>query len=100
MPSGPRDTILSHDIRHNININHTALSRWPSVLTRIQQRYRLVCELTAVVIAKFIILLAFKYTLFGHPQALHMELPPAQVAQALLSVSALHPIASGNYHDK
>ncbi|UDG83319.1 cytochrome oxidase putative small subunit CydP [Candidatus Vallotia lariciata] len=60
------------------------------MLAWILQRPKLVRELIGVVIAKFVILLIFKYTLFSYPQTLHMELPPAQVAQALLSIPALH----------
>jgi hypothetical protein len=66
----------------------------------ILRRPGLARELTLVVIVKIAILLVFKYTLFGHPQAPHMELPPAQVAQALLSVPAPLTPASGDHHDK
>ncbi|KAG0162034.1 hypothetical protein DFQ30_004356, partial [Apophysomyces sp. BC1015] len=53
-------------------------------LAAILRRPRLTHELTLIVIVKIAVLLVFKYTLFSHPQAPHMELPPAQVAQALL----------------
>lgn len=66
----------------------------------ILRRPGLARELTLIVMVKVAVLLVFKYTLFGHPQAPHMELPPTQVAQALLSVPASHPPASGVHHDK
>ena len=54
-------------------------------------------DIAIVLAIKFVLLMALKYTFFNHPQAEHMSLPPAQVAQALLSVPASHP-SQGDKH--
>jgi hypothetical protein len=69
------------------------------LVSRTLRRPGLARELTIILAIKFVILVIFKYTLFSHPQAPHMELPPAQVAQALLSVPASRPPVSGDHHD-
>lgn len=92
--------MLSHDVRRSTDTDRAGPAQRPGMLAAIWHRPGLVRELTLVVMAKVAILLVFKYTLFSHPQAPHMELPPAQVAQALLSVPASHPPASGDHHDK
>ncbi|MCF2134966.1 MULTISPECIES: cytochrome oxidase putative small subunit CydP [Mycetohabitans] len=92
--------MFSHDVRHSTDIDRADPAQRSGLLAAILHRPGLVRELTLVVMAKVAILLVFKYTLFSHPQAPHMELPPAQVAQALLSVPATHPPASGDHHDK
>ncbi len=45
-------------------------------------------DIVIVLAIKFALLLALKFAFFNHPQARNMSLPPAQVAQALLSVPA------------
>lgn len=43
--------------------------------------------------------MSLKYAFFNHPQAEHMSLPPAVVAEKLLSVPA--PASTdGDHHDK
>ena len=48
-------------------------------------------DIALVLAIKFVLLIALKLAFFNHPQAQHMSLPPAQVAQALLSVPASNP---------
>ena len=48
-------------------------------------------DIAIVLAIKFALLMTLKYAFFNHPQAENMALPPAQVAQALLSVPASHP---------
>ncbi|MBY4830834.1 cytochrome oxidase putative small subunit CydP [Burkholderia dolosa] len=56
-------------------------------------------DITLVLIAKLILLMLLKYAFFNHPQAEHMSLPPAVVAEKLLSVPA--PASTdGDHHDK
>ncbi|MBN3759117.1 hypothetical protein G3N95_39845 [Paraburkholderia sp. Tr-20389] len=45
-------------------------------------------DILIVLAIKFALLIALKFAFFNHPQAQNMSLPPAQVAQALLSVPA------------
>jgi hypothetical protein len=45
-------------------------------------------DILIVLAIKFALLFALKFAFFNHPQAQNMSLPPAQVAQALLSVPA------------
>jgi hypothetical protein len=45
-------------------------------------------DIAIVLVIKFALLMTLKYTLFNHPQAENMSLPPAAVAQALLSLPA------------
>ncbi|ACC69493.1 cytochrome oxidase putative small subunit CydP [Paraburkholderia phymatum] len=45
-------------------------------------------DILIVLAIKFLLLIALKFAFFNHPQARNMSLPPAQVAQALLSVPA------------
>ena len=54
-------------------------------------------DIVIVLAIKFALLMALKYAFFNHPQAQRMSLPPAAVAQALLSVPAHHP-SSGERH--
>ncbi len=54
-------------------------------------------DIAIVLAIKFVLLIALKLAFFNHPQAEHMMLPPAQVAQALLSVPASNP-PRGNHH--
>ena len=59
----------------------------------------LVRDITLVLIVKLILLMSLKYAFFNHPQAEHMSLPPAVVAEKLLSVPA--PASTeGDHHDK
>ncbi len=59
----------------------------------------LVRDITLVLIVKLILLMSLKYAFFNHPQAEHMSLPPAVVAERLLSVPA--PASTeGDHHDK
>ncbi|WP_175822547.1 MULTISPECIES: cytochrome oxidase putative small subunit CydP [unclassified Burkholderia] len=56
-------------------------------------------DITLVLIVKLILLMSLKYAFFNHPQAQHMSLPPAAVAERLLSVPA--PASTeGDHHDK
>jgi hypothetical protein len=56
-------------------------------------------DIALVLIAKLILLMSLKYAFFNHPQAEHMSLPPAVVAEKLLSVPA--PASTdGDHHDK
>ncbi|KWI52469.1 cytochrome oxidase putative small subunit CydP [Burkholderia pseudomultivorans] len=56
-------------------------------------------DITLVLIVKLILLMSLKYAFFNHPQAEHMSLPPAAVAEKLLSVPA--PASTeGDHHDK
>ncbi|WP_118180843.1 cytochrome oxidase putative small subunit CydP [Paraburkholderia phosphatilytica] len=45
-------------------------------------------DIVIVLVIKFVLLMTLKYTFFNHPQAENMSLPPAAVAQALLSLPA------------
>ncbi|UDG82535.1 cytochrome oxidase putative small subunit CydP [Candidatus Vallotia cooleyia] len=90
----------SHNVRHSTDIDCAGHAQHPNVLTTVLRRPGLVSQLILVIIAKIVFLLFFRYTLFSHPQASHMALPPDQVAQALLSVSTSHPPAPGNHYDK
>jgi hypothetical protein len=69
-------------------------------ISRVLNRPGLARELIIIIAIKCAVLLIFKYTLFAHPKAPHMALPPAEVAQALLSVPASPPPASGTHHDQ
>ncbi|MGU7781412.1 cytochrome oxidase putative small subunit CydP [Burkholderia sp. PU8-34] len=56
-------------------------------------------DIAIVLVIKLILLMALKYAFFNHPQAEHMSLPPAAVAEKLLSVPA--PASTqGDQHDK
>jgi hypothetical protein len=52
-------------------------------------------DIVIVLAIKFALLMILKYAFFNHPQAEHMSLPPAEVAQALLAVPASHPSQGG-----
>lgn len=56
-------------------------------------------DITLLLIVKLILLMSLKYAFFNHPQAAHMSLPPAVVAEKLLSVPAPAP-TEGDHHDK
>ena len=43
-------------------------------------------DIVLVLAFKLVLLMALKYAFFNHPQAENMAMPPAAVAQALLSV--------------
>ena len=45
-------------------------------------------DITLVLIVKLILLMSLKYAFFNHPQAEHMSLPPAAVAEAALGTGA------------
>jgi hypothetical protein len=45
-------------------------------------------DIAFVLVFKLILLMALKYAFFNHPQAENMNMPPAEVARAILSVSA------------
>jgi hypothetical protein len=47
-------------------------------------------DITVVLAIKLVLLKALKYAFFNHPQAEHMSMSPAAVAQALLAVPAPH----------
>lgn len=44
-------------------------------------------DIAFVLAFKLVLLMALKYAFFNHPQAENMNMPPAEVAQAILSVS-------------
>ncbi|WP_028227696.1 cytochrome oxidase putative small subunit CydP [Paraburkholderia ferrariae] len=44
-------------------------------------------DIVFVLAFKLVLLMALKYTFFNHPQAENMNMPPADVARAILSVS-------------
>jgi hypothetical protein len=46
----------------------------------------LVRDLAFIIAIKFVLLMILKYAFFNHPQAEHMNMPPAEVAQQMLSV--------------
>jgi hypothetical protein len=48
-------------------------------------------DILIVLAIKFALLIVLKFAFFNHPQAPNMSLPPAQVAQVLLSVPAPIP---------
>lgn len=54
-------------------------------------------DITVVLLIKFALLVTLKYVFFNHPQAENMSMPPALVAQALLSVPVSHP-SQGDQH--
>ena len=56
-------------------------------------------DIVIVLAIKIILLSVLKFAFFNKPQAENMSLPPAQVAQALLSVPASHP-SQGDHHDR
>jgi len=45
-------------------------------------------DIVAVVAFKLVLLVALKFAFFNHPQAENMSMSPAEVAHAILSVSA------------
>jgi hypothetical protein len=67
-------------------------------LGQLMRRPTLARDIVVVLAIKFLLLMALKYTFFNHPQAPGMELPPADVAQALLSVSPTPDHRQGNHH--
>ncbi|WP_153101460.1 cytochrome oxidase putative small subunit CydP [Paraburkholderia hayleyella] len=54
-------------------------------------------DIVIVLIIKFALLMTLKYAFFNDPQARHMSLPPAQVAQVLLSTPEPNP-SQGDQH--
>lgn len=44
-------------------------------------------DIAFVLAFKLVLLMALKYAFFNHPQAENMNMPPAEVARAILSVS-------------
>ncbi|WP_206997310.1 cytochrome oxidase putative small subunit CydP [Trinickia mobilis] len=48
-------------------------------------------DITVVLAIKIALLMALKYAFFNHPQAEHMSMSPAAVAQALFAVPASPP---------
>jgi hypothetical protein len=54
-------------------------------------------DIIVVLLVKFVLLMMLKYAFFNHPLAENMSMPPALVAQALLSVPASHP-SQGDQH--
>ena len=54
-------------------------------------------DIAIVLVVKFVLLMMIKYAFFNHPMAENMSMPPALVAQALLSVPASHP-SQGDQH--
>jgi hypothetical protein len=54
-------------------------------------------DIAIALVIKFAFLMVLKYAFFNHPLAENMSMPPALVAQALLSVPASHP-SQGDQH--
>jgi hypothetical protein len=54
-------------------------------------------DIAIVLAIKFVLLMVLKYAFFNHPAAQDMSMPPALVAQALLSAPASHP-SQGDQH--
>jgi hypothetical protein len=54
-------------------------------------------DIAVVLAIKFALLMVLKYAFFNHPLADNMNMPPALVAQALLSLPASHP-SQGDHH--
>ena len=54
-------------------------------------------DIAIVLVIKFALLMMLKYAFFNHPLADNMSMPPALVAQALLSVPASHS-SQGDQH--
>ena len=54
-------------------------------------------DIIIVLAIKFALLMVLKYAFFNHPQADNMSMPPALVAQAILSLPATHP-SQGDQH--
>ncbi|KAB0631072.1 cytochrome oxidase putative small subunit CydP [Burkholderia latens] len=74
-------------------------ARWRARIAAWARGPTLVRDITLVLIVKLVLLMSLKYAFFNHPQAEHMSLPPAVVAEKLLSVPA--PASSeGDHHDK
>ncbi|MGF6570405.1 MULTISPECIES: cytochrome oxidase putative small subunit CydP [Paraburkholderia] len=80
-----------------LNRSTTRRSRWRQRFTRWVRGPTMARDVAIVLAIKFVLLMALKYTFFNHPQAVHMSMPPEQVAQALLSVPASHP-SQGDQH--
>jgi hypothetical protein len=59
-----------------------------STFSRARRGGSLKFELIAVLLVKAVLLFALKELFFSHPAAEHMQLPPADVAQALLGTPA------------
>jgi hypothetical protein len=58
-------------------------------------------DIVFVLAFKLVLLMALKYAFFNHPQAENMNMPPAEVARAILSVSvpgAANPAANPATH--
>jgi hypothetical protein len=82
-----------------ITLNHRNTPR-PDLRTRLAGWVRgptFARDIVIVLAIKFVLLLILKYAFFNHPQAQNMSLPPAQVAQALLSLPASYP-SQGDQH--
>jgi hypothetical protein len=56
-------------------------------------------DITVVLAIKIVLLMALKYAFFNHPQAEHMSMSPAAVAQAILAVPA-SSTSQGAQHDQ
>jgi hypothetical protein len=68
-----------------------------STVSSARRRSSLKFELIAVLLVKAALLFALKELFFSHPAAEHMQLPPAEVAQALLDT----PVSvQGSHHAK
>jgi hypothetical protein len=80
-----------------LNRNDTHRSRWRQRFMRWVRGPTMARDVAIVLAIKFVLLMALKFTFFNHPQAEHMNMPPEQVAQALLSVPAPHP-SQGDQH--
>ncbi|PLZ03427.1 hypothetical protein CY652_06375 [Burkholderia sp. WAC0059] len=55
-------------------------------------------DLAVVLAFKLVLLMALKYAFFNHPQAKDMSMPPASVAEAILSVPAPNTPPPGDSH--
>ena len=69
-----------------------APARQPDALrTKLLRRVRsptFASDVVLVLAFRLVLLVALKFAFFNHPEAANMSMPPAEVAQAILSVSA------------
>lgn len=77
----------------------TAPPGWQARIAAWARGPTLARDIAIVLAVKLVLLMALKYAFFNHPQAEHMSLPPAVVAEKLLSVPASDS-SQGDHHDK
>jgi hypothetical protein len=101
LPGPRRETLL--EVVHRPIMTITLRDRHPSRpalrarLARWMRGPTFARDIAIVLAIKFALLMVLKYAFFNHPQADNMSMPPALVAQALLSVPAPHS-SQGDQH--